>query len=82
MQAYAKSLLVDRNALNAAQNNHDVVLCQEILQTAYQTDVRALVAEARLKTGGALDPLRLFRHLKIREGLIKERGAMTVATGL
>jgi L-rhamnose isomerase / sugar isomerase len=82
MQAYAKSLLVDRNALNAAQNNHDVALCQEILQTAYQTDVRALVAEARLKTGGALDPLRIFRHLKIREGLIKERGAKTVATGL
>ncbi len=81
-QAYAKSLLIDRKALTAAQNDNDVVRCQEILQTAYQTDVRALVAEARLKMGGALDPLSIFRSLKVRDGLIKERGAKTVATGL
>jgi L-rhamnose isomerase / sugar isomerase len=81
-QAYAKSLLVDRKALNKAQNDNDVVRCQEILQTAYQTDVRALVAEARLKMGGALDPLSLFRSLKVRENLTLERGAKTVATGL
>ena len=81
-QAYAKSLLVDRKALNAAQNDNDVVRCQEILQTAYQTDIRALVAEARLKMGGALDPLSIFRSLKVRDGLINERGAKTVATGL
>ena len=82
MQAYAKSLLVDRKALNLAQNNNDVVCCQEILQTAYQTDVRALVAEARLRSGGALDPLSMYRSLKIRDVLTKERGAKTVATGL
>ncbi len=82
MQAYAKSLLVDRKALNAAQNDSDVVRCQEILQTAYQTDVRALVAEARLKSGGALDPLSIFRDLGVRKELTKERGSKTVATGL
>jgi L-rhamnose isomerase / sugar isomerase len=81
-QAYAKSLLVDRKALNTAQNNNDVVRCQEILQTAYQTDVRALVAEARLKMGGALDPLSIFRGLDVRKELTKERGSKTVATGL
>jgi L-rhamnose isomerase / sugar isomerase len=82
MQAYAKSLLVNRNALNQAQNENDVVRCQEILQTAYQTDVRALVAEARLRSGAAIDPLNLFRNSKIRAALIKERGAKTIATGL
>jgi L-rhamnose isomerase/sugar isomerase len=82
MQAYAKSLLVDRKALNKAQDDNDVVRCQEILQAAYNTDVRALVAEARMKSGGALDPLSLYRNLKVREELIKERGAKTVATGL
>jgi L-rhamnose isomerase / sugar isomerase len=81
-QAYAKSLLVDRKALNKAQIENDVVRCQEILQTAYQTDVRALVAEARMKMGGALDPLSIFRSLKVRDRLISERGAKTVATGL
>ncbi|MBL7816575.1 MAG: L-rhamnose isomerase [Saprospiraceae bacterium] len=82
MQAYAKSLLIDRKALNKAQAANDVVRCQEILQTAYLTDVRALVAEARLKSGGALDPLSIYRDLKVREQLIQERGAVTVATGL
>jgi L-rhamnose isomerase / sugar isomerase len=82
MQSYAKSLLVDRKALNKAQAANDVVRCQEILQTAYLTDVRALVAEARRKSGGALDPLSIFRDLKVREQLIAERGAVAVATGL
>jgi len=40
------------------------------------------VAEARLRAGGALDPLALYRSGKVREQLIKERGAKTVATGL
>jgi L-rhamnose isomerase/sugar isomerase len=80
--AYAQSLLVNRKALNEAQENNDVATAQEILQTAYRTDVRSLVAEARLQAGGALQPLQLFRSLKVREQLIKERGLKTVATGL
>lgn len=82
MQAYAKSLLIDRKALTAAQNENDVVRCQEILHAAYQTDVRALVAEARLRAGGALDPLSIYRSLDVRGELVKERGAMSIATGL
>ncbi|MDP3666835.1 MAG: sugar isomerase, partial [Sediminibacterium sp.] len=80
--AYAQSLLVDTNALQAAQENNDVVKAQEILQTAYRTDVRPIVAEARLQTGAAIDPLQLFRKENLREGLIKRRGSSTVATGL
>lgn len=80
--AYAQSLLVNRKALNEAQENNDVATAQEILQTAYRTDVRSLVAEARLQAGGVLQPLQLFRSLKVREQLIKERGLKTVATGL
>ena len=55
---------------------------QEVLQQAYRTDTRAIVAEARLRSGGALKPLELYRNLAVREQLIKERGAQTVATGL
>src|SRR6202012_2395083 len=44
--AYAQALLVDKTALQAAQQNNDVTLAQEILQHAYRTDVRPLVAEA------------------------------------
>jgi L-rhamnose isomerase/sugar isomerase len=75
-------LLVDSKALEAARQSNDVVKAQEILQAAYRTDARPLIAEARLRAGGALQPLEIFRRLKIREGLIKERGLKTVATGL
>ncbi len=79
--SYAQALLVDRAALSKAQQDNDTVQCQEILQRAFRTDVRSLVSEARLQAGGALDPLQLFRTLRVREQLIKERGK-SVATGL
>jgi L-rhamnose isomerase/sugar isomerase len=80
--AYAQSLLVDFKKLNEARANNDVVKAQEILQQAYRTDVRPLVAEARLRSGGALKPLETYRSLGARAQLIKERGLQTVATGL
>jgi L-rhamnose isomerase/sugar isomerase len=80
--SYAKALLVDREKLTEAQNNNDVVAAQEILQQAFNTDVRPLIAEARLREGGALNPLSVFRNEKVRENLIKERGMKTMATGL
>ena len=82
MISYAQALLIDRTKLNEAQQGNDVVAAQEILQNTFRTDVRAIVAEARLRSGGAISPLQLFRQMKIREQLIKERGAKTVATGL
>jgi L-rhamnose isomerase/sugar isomerase len=80
--AYAQALLTDSKALRQARHDNDVVKAQEILQDAFRTDVRPLVAEARLRAGAALDPIALFRKEKIREQLIKNRGAKTVATGL
>jgi L-rhamnose isomerase / sugar isomerase len=80
--AYAQALLVDSKALAAAQEANDVALAQEILQQAYRTDVRPLVAEARLRAGGALQPVQLFRRQNLRQQLVKERGEKTVATGL
>ncbi|RKR83124.1 L-rhamnose isomerase/sugar isomerase [Mucilaginibacter gracilis] len=80
--AYAQALIVDKAALQAAQKVSDVALAQEILQKAYRTDVRALVSEASLRAGGAIDPIGAYRSLKVRENLIKERGEKTVATGL
>ena len=82
MISYAQALLVDRKGLNNAQDNNDVVAAQEILQNTFRTDVRAIVAEARLRAGGALDPIAFYRNNKLRASLIKERGANTIATGL
>ena len=82
MIAYTQALIVDRVALKEAQLINDVAKAQEILQDSFRTDVRPLVAEARLRAGGALDPIGLFRKLEVRQELIKERGFETVATGL
>ena len=82
MLAYAQALIVDRAALQTAQAENDVVRCQEILQNAFRTDLRPLVAEARLRSGGALSPVELFRSLQVRAQLIQERGLFTMATGL
>ncbi|MFT4092648.1 MAG: TIM barrel protein [Niabella sp.] len=80
--AYAQALLVDANALSEAQLNNDVAGAQEILQAAYRTDLRPLLAEARLRAGAALQPLQLYREAQVRKELIKQRGEKTVATGL
>ena len=82
MIAYAQALLLDRPALNSAQENNDVVAAQEILQSTFRADVRAIVAEARLRAGGALDSIAFYRNNKVRASLIKERGENTIATGL
>jgi L-rhamnose isomerase / sugar isomerase len=82
MISYAQALLVDRKRLAEAQQNNDVTAAQEILQQAFRTDVRAIVAEARLRQGGVLRPLQAYRQLKVRDNLITERGKKTVATGL
>lgn len=82
MIAYAQALSVDRIALVQAQQENDVVRCQEILQQAFRTDVRPLIAEARLRAGAALSPLALYRETEVRKELIKNRGNKTIATGL
>lgn len=82
MIAYTQALLVDAKALEEAQENNDVARAQEILQEAYRTDVRSIVAEARFRSGAALAPLQLFREKAVRRQLIQTRGDKTTATGL
>lgn len=80
--AYAQALLVDREALTVAQESNDATRAQELLQTAFRTDVRPLVAEARRRGGGAISPLDAYRDSGYRAAMIEERGAESVATGL
>lgn len=80
--AYAQALLVDREQLSEAQDANDAARGQEILQSAFRTDVRPLVAEARRRAGGAISPLEAYRRSGYREAMIAERGSESVATGL
>ncbi len=82
MIAYTQALFIDRQKLNTAQFSNDVVAAQEILQHAFRTDLRPIVAEARIRAGGALDPIGYFRENKLRQTLITVRGSKNIATGL
>ena len=82
MLAYAQALCVDRAALTAAQERNDAVAAQEILQDVFRTDLRPLLAEARLRKGAALHPLQFFREKKLRDALVQERGTLNISTGL
>lgn len=82
MIAYTQALFIDRQKLNTAQFSNDVVAAQEILQHAFRSDLRPIVAEARMRAGGALDPIGYFRENKVRQTLINTRGSKNIATGL
>jgi L-rhamnose isomerase/sugar isomerase len=56
--AYAKAWLVDRERLATARADGDVVGAHEVLQSAFETDVRPLLAELRAQAGAASDPVR------------------------
>ncbi len=64
--AYAQAMLVDRAALAEAQEDNDAARAQEVLQDAFRTDVRPLVAEARRRAGGAIAPLQAYRAVGYR----------------
>lgn len=80
--AYAQALLVDRAGLIDAQTGNDAARAQAILQDAFRTDVRPLVAEARRRAGGAIAPLSAYRDSGYRATMIEQRGSESVATGL
>jgi len=82
LTAYCKALMIDQARLKNAQLENDVVLSQELLQQAYQTDVRPLISEARRRIGAAVNPLDAFRGMKCRSELIASRGKGSRATGL
>jgi len=78
----AQALLVDRDALTDAQGANDPARASEVLQAAYRTDVRPLVAAARRRNGAALAPFSTFRRVGYRAAMMSERGDDSVASGL
>ena len=65
--------LIDRERLEAAQNSSDVMLGHRIVKQAFITDVSPILAEARRRKGGAVDPLGLYRTSGYRAEKTKER---------
>ena len=72
-EATAKALLVDREALAAAQQAGDVLGANNVLMDAYNTDVRPLLAELRESQGLDADPYAAYARSGYQERIARER---------
>lgn len=60
--ACVKAWLVDRARLAQAQQDNDALGALLALKDAFATDVRPILAVARERSGGALEPLEVYRR--------------------
>lgn len=72
-EAYAKALLVDREALDEARSEGDVLAAHRLMLDAFNTDVRPLCAKAREDLGASSDPISSFRSSGYMEKVSCER---------
>jgi L-rhamnose isomerase/sugar isomerase len=72
-EASAKALLVDQEALAAAQRDGDVLGANAVLMDAYNTDVRPLLAQVRQEMGLDPDPLAAYQRSGYGEQIIAGR---------
>jgi L-rhamnose isomerase/sugar isomerase len=75
LRAYVQASLIDRAALAAAQEESDVLGGHLLVKQAFITDVSPILAEARRRKGGAIDPLAIYRASGYRREKAKERPA-------
>lgn len=75
-RAYAQALAVDRAALAAAQDESDALLAHRLLKAGFTTDVSPILAEARRRLDGAIDPVAAYRISGYRTRKAEERPAV------
>jgi L-rhamnose isomerase/sugar isomerase len=80
-RAYAQALLVDRDGLQAYQEDNDALMATQTLKMAYRTDVEPILAMARLNAGGAIDPVAAYRASGYRKKVAAERPAASAGGG-
>ncbi len=80
-RAFAQALLVDRGALAELQEKNDVYLAAQTLKRGFTTDVSPILAEARRRKGGAIDPVGVYRASGYRERKANERPAVAGGGG-
>lgn len=80
--AFTKALLVDRDALHAAQQDNDAMLAFRTLRGAFNTDVGPILAMARMEQGGAIDMIGTYRAARYRDRKAQERKAVGLGAGI
>jgi L-rhamnose isomerase / sugar isomerase len=79
-EATAKALLVDTDALAAAQQAGDVLGANAVLMDGYNTDVRPLLGQVREEMGLDPDPYRAYLASGNQERIIADRVGGTPAS--
>ena len=74
-RAYAQALLVDRKALAGFQDSNDALMAAQTLKQAFTTDVQPILARARERRGGAIDPVSAYRRSGYRAACAERRPA-------
>jgi L-rhamnose isomerase / sugar isomerase len=80
LRSYVQASLIDRKALATLQADNDVMAAQNLLKAAYITDVSPILAEARLRKGGALLAIETYRASGYRKAKTSERPAVVGTT--
>jgi L-rhamnose isomerase/sugar isomerase len=80
-RAYAQALLVDRDALSGYQDGNDALMASDTLKRAYRADVEPILAEARRRAGGAIDPVAAYRASGYRAKVSAIRPASVAGSG-
>src|SRR3989440_2534517 len=78
-EATAKALLIDTDALAAAQQAGDVLGANAAMMDAFSTDVRPLLGELREESGLDPDPLAAYARSGYGEKIVAERVGGTPA---
>jgi L-rhamnose isomerase / sugar isomerase len=73
VRAYVQAHLVDRDALAHYQETNDALMALQTLKQAFTCDVSPILATARRRAGGAIDPVAAFRASGYREVKTAER---------
>ena len=74
-RAFVQAHLVDRDALLEAQEKCDPLMALATLKQAFTTDVSSILAVARERNGGAVDPIGVYRESGYRQRKAEERPA-------
>ena len=72
-RSYAQALIVDRPALDAAQEGNDALMATRTLKSGFETDVTPILQRVRLEAGGAIDPVGAYRASGYRQRVAIER---------
>lgn len=76
-RAYVQAHLVDREELAEHQEANDAVFALRSLKEAFKTDVGPILAMARHRAGGAIDPVSVYRASGYRRRATAARPAAT-----